>query len=96
MFTDPHKLDITRNEDSHVSFGRGIHYCLGSPLALMEGKIAFTALLERFSDIRLVAEPEYRQQIVLRGAKELWVEVERASSASSASRRAEPAAVAAD
>ena len=96
VFTDPHKLDITRNEDSHVSFGRGIHYCLGSPLALMEGKIAFTALLERFSDIRLVAEPEYRQQIVLRGAKELWVEVERASSASSASRRAEPAAVAAD
>lgn len=79
VFTDPRKLDITRKEESHVSFGRGIHYCLGSPLALLEGRIAFTALLERFSDIRLVGEPEFREQIVLRGAKELWVEVERPS-----------------
>ncbi len=81
VFTDPRKLDITRKDESHVSFGRGIHYCLGSPLALMEGRIAFTALLDRFSDIRLVAEPEFREQIVLRGAKELWVEVERPSRA---------------
>lgn len=79
VFTNPHELDITRKEESHVSFGRGIHYCLGSPLALLEGRIAFTALLDRFSDIRLVAEPEFREQIVLRGAKELWVEVGRPS-----------------
>lgn len=98
VFTDPRKLDITRKEESHVSFGRGIHYCLGSPLALMEGRIAFTALLERFSDIRLVAEPEFREQIVLRGAKELWVEVERSprSGASERSKAVGETAVAAD
>ena len=88
VFTDPHKLDITRREKSHVSFGRGIHHCLGSPLALMEGRIAFAALLDRFSDIRLVSEPRYREQMVLRGLRELWVEVEwapRANQSDSAS-----------
>ena len=77
VFTNPRSLDITRRETSHVSFGRGIHYCLGAPLAVLEGRIAFTALLERFSSIKLLSEPEYREQVVLRGVKELWVEVER-------------------
>jgi hypothetical protein len=43
----------------------------------MEARIAFSALLDRFSSIRLVSEPEYREQVVLRGVEELWVEVER-------------------
>ena len=44
VFANPDKLDIGRREKSHLSFGRGIHYCLGSPLAMMEGRIAFSSL----------------------------------------------------
>ena len=76
VFTNPNALDIARREKSHISFGRGIHHCLGAPLAMMEGRIAFAALLDRFSSISLVSEPEFREQIVLRGVEELWVEVE--------------------
>ena len=74
VFTNPNALDIARREKSHISFGRGIHHCLGAPLAVMEGRIAFAALLDRFSSIELAAEPEFREQIVLRGVEELWVE----------------------
>lgn len=77
VFTNPNLLNIERNEKSHLSFGRGIHYCLGSPLALLEARVAFRGLLERFSSIRLLSDPEYRNQIVLRGVEDLWVEVER-------------------
>ena len=77
VFTDPDTLDIARQGKSNMSFGRGIHHCLGAPLALLEGRVAFASLLERFSTIRLLREPEYRDQVVLRGVKELWIEVER-------------------
>ena len=76
IFANPDDLDIGRDEVSHLSFGRGIHYCLGSPLAILEGRIAFTSLLERFSSIRLASDPVFKEQIVLRGVEELWVEVE--------------------
>ena len=76
VFPNPDELDIGRDEVSHLSFGRGIHYCLGSPLAILEGRIAFTSLLERFSSIRLASDPVFKEQIVLRGVEELWVEVE--------------------
>ena len=76
VFPNPDELDIGRDEVSHLSFGRGIHYCLGSPLAILEGRIAFTSLLERFSSIRLVSDPVFKEQIVLRGVEALWVEVE--------------------
>lgn len=76
-FSNPNALDISRAEKSHISFGRGIHHCLGAPLAVLEGRIAFAGLLERFSSFTLLAEPRYRDQVVLRGVRELWVEVER-------------------
>ncbi len=78
-FTEPDKLDIERNESSHIAFGRGIHHCLGAPLAMLEARAAFSALLDRFSHIELVSEPVYREQVVLRGVAELWVEVERSA-----------------
>ena len=77
VFAKPNVLDISREEKSHLSFGRGIHYCLGSPLALLESRIAFAGLLERFPSIRLLAEPVYRDQMVLRGVESLWIEVGR-------------------
>ncbi len=78
-FTAPRALDIARKERSHLSFGRGIHHCLGAPLAALEGRIAFSTLLERFISFRLIGELEYRDQLVLRGVEELWIEVERAT-----------------
>ena len=74
VFSNPNSLDIGRREKSHISFGRGIHHCLGAPLAMMEGRIAFASLLNHFSSMSLVSEPEFREQIVLRGVEELWVE----------------------
>jgi cytochrome P450 len=71
-FCDPDRLDITRNEASHIAFGRGIHHCLGAPLARLEGRLAFEALLERFSDIRLLTEhPAFKDNVVLRGLRAL-------------------------
>ncbi|MDD9986097.1 MAG: cytochrome P450 [Spirochaetaceae bacterium] len=78
VFDDPETLDIGRGEKSHLSFGRGIHYCLGAALAVLEARIAFASLLDRFPSIRLAAEPRYRDNVVLRGLDELWIEVERA------------------
>ena len=81
VFSEPDKLDIGRDEKSNIAFGRGIHHCLGAPLAMLEARAAFSALLGRFSHIELVSEPVYREQVVLRGVKELWVEVERSAGA---------------
>lgn len=78
VFVNPGALDIGRKEKSHISFGRGIHYCLGSPLALLEARVAFANLLARFSSIELVSRPAFKDQIVLRGVESLWIEVERA------------------
>ncbi len=74
VFKKPDTLDIRRTGTSHLSFGRGIHYCLGAPLAEMEGRIAFRAILRKFPSLRMVSEPVRRTQTVLRGLKELWVE----------------------
>ena len=77
-FENPDALDIGRKEKSHLSFGRGIHYCLGASLAVVEARIAFRGLLDRFPSIRMAAEPRYRDGIVLRGVESLWIEVEQA------------------
>lgn len=60
-FADPDRLDITRKPGGHLAFGHGIHYCLGAPLARLEGEIAFGRLLARFADVELaVPEEELR------------------------------------
>jgi cytochrome P450 len=75
-FPGPDRLDIGRQDTSHLSFGRGIHYCLGAPLAVMEAKVAFSALLERYTSMRLTEEPRARKQVVLRGPEQVRIEVE--------------------
>jgi cytochrome P450 len=71
-FADPDRLDITRADNPHMAFGNGIHYCLGAPLARMEGGIAFAALLRRLPKLALATDtPEYRETYVLRGLKSL-------------------------
>ncbi|GAA2387554.1 cytochrome P450 family protein [Nonomuraea africana] len=57
-FERAESLDIAREDNRHVSFGHGIHFCLGAPLARMEGQIAFGTLLARLGDIRLACPEE--------------------------------------
>lgn len=57
MFDNPDTFDITRNPNPHIAFGHGIHFCLGAPLARMEGTIAMTHLLDRFPNLSLDADP---------------------------------------
>ncbi|ASP27424.1 MULTISPECIES: cytochrome P450 family protein [Bacillus] len=75
-FDDPDTLNIARTPNRHISFGFGIHFCLGAPLARMEASIAFTALLKRFPDIELKGAPEdvtWRKNVFLRGLETLPV-----------------------
>ncbi|GGX66999.1 cytochrome P450 [Streptomyces hiroshimensis] len=57
-FPDATRLDITRTPTGHLAFGHGIHYCVGAPLARLEGRIAFTALLDRFPEIHLACDED--------------------------------------
>ena len=72
QFERPEELDITRKSNRHLSFGYGIHFCLGAPLARMEAQIAFTDLLQRCDQLTLLDEhPPWLPQIFLRGLKSL-------------------------
>ena len=71
VFSDPDWLDLARNPNPHLAFGRGIHFCLGAPLARLEAQVAIPALLERFPRLRLAGQPELLPTIVLRGLKRL-------------------------
>ncbi len=77
-FDQPDTLDITRPKPANLAFGRGIHYCLGAPLARLEGKIALEVLMESFTDIRFGdRKPVYCRSTVLRGLQHLDIIVER-------------------
>lgn len=58
IFENPDRFDITRSPNKHLGFGAGVHYCLGAPLARMEGAIAIPTLLRRFPELKLAVEPE--------------------------------------
>lgn len=75
QFADPDQLELRRkNASTHLSFGQGIHYCLGASLARLEGEIAIGALLRRFPDMKLATpELKWRRNITLRGLQSLRV-----------------------
>ena len=58
QFCAPDELDLTRQHNSHVAFGHGIHFCLGVSLARMEAQIALSTLLRRLPDLTLAVAPE--------------------------------------
>jgi hypothetical protein len=74
QFPDPDRFDITRGDDRHLAFGYGIHFCLGAPLARMEGQVALRSLARRFKNWDLLdAAPQYKDMITIRGLKSLPV-----------------------
>ena len=74
QFPDPDKLDVGRQNNKHVAFGLGSHFCLGAPLARLEGRLVFEALLQRAPNLRLDGPaPRYRQNFNLRGLESLHV-----------------------
>ncbi|MFG2694970.1 cytochrome P450 [Kitasatospora sp. NPDC048407] len=74
-FTDPDRLDLGRTDNPHITFGAGIHFCLGAPLARLELTESYGALLRKAPGLTLVREPEWNPGYVIRGLKELLVEV---------------------
>jgi cytochrome P450 len=74
-FPDPDRLDVTRAENAHLAFGHGIHYCLGAPLARLEGEIAIGTVLRRLPNLALAVPYEDLQWHIasLRGPKHLPV-----------------------
>jgi cytochrome P450 len=78
QYANPAVLDVDRDESRHLAFGHGIHFCLGAPLARMEGQIALGTLLRRFPELRLAVSDDelhwgHGDGLVLRGLTELPV-----------------------
>ncbi|BDH03394.1 cytochrome P450 family protein [Streptomyces seoulensis] len=76
-FADPDLLDLGRRDNQHLGYGHGIHYCLGAPLARLEGQTALATLLTRLPDLRLAADPaelRWRGGLIMRGLRTLPVE----------------------
>lgn len=75
-FGDPDVLDLARSDNQHLGYGHGIHYCLGAPLARLEGQIALSALFGRLPDLQLASDPDdlrWRGGLIMRGLRTLPV-----------------------
>jgi cytochrome P450 len=76
QFTDPDRFDITRGvtPQQHTAFAVGTHYCLGAPLARLEGEVAFTTLFKRFQKFTLATDtPVYKPMVIARALETLPV-----------------------
>jgi len=77
-FHNPDDLDITRSSNPHLAFGKGIHYCLGAPLARLEGQVAIGTLLQRMPHLQLAVDPKelvWRPGALIMGLRALPVKM---------------------
>jgi cytochrome P450 len=58
VFAQPHRFNIHRTPNPHLTFGHGIHFCLGAPLARLEARVALRLLLGRYRDIEVAADEQ--------------------------------------
>jgi 6-deoxyerythronolide B hydroxylase len=74
-FPDPDRFDVRRDTKGHLTFGHGIHHCLGRPLAMLEGEVALRSLFERFPDVHAtdLDAVAFRRSLLLRGIDSLPV-----------------------
>jgi pimeloyl-[acyl-carrier protein] synthase len=73
-FTEPDQLDLARSDNQHLTFGGGMHYCLGAPLARLEAQLAINGLVQRLPELELASDQlEHRPNSVLRGLRALPV-----------------------
>jgi cytochrome P450 len=77
VFAAPDVFDPDREDNRHLAFGHGVHFCLGAPLARLEARIALSAVTARFPNARLVGEPTYKPNVTLRGIAQMHVSVEK-------------------
>ncbi|MEV6560781.1 cytochrome P450 [Nocardia sp. NPDC051756] len=80
-FPDADRFDLARyargrKSERHLSFGLGLHYCLGAPLARLEMQVVLRAITERVASMTLLEEPPYRPNVVVRGMSQLRVRLE--------------------
>ncbi|MBB3086751.1 cytochrome P450 [Geodermatophilus sabuli] len=73
VFAAPEALDVGRTDNPHITFGAGVHFCIGAPLARVELQASFGALLDRTSRLELGGEPVRRPEFVIRGLAQLPV-----------------------
>jgi cytochrome P450 len=73
VFDEPDELRLDRKPNAHLTFGAGIHFCLGAPLGRMELQISFRTMLERFPELELVEEPRFKPNYIIRGLEGLRV-----------------------
>jgi cytochrome P450 len=73
VFTEPDTFDVGRADNGHITFGAGIHFCIGAPLARVELQATFGALLDRTTTFDLGGEPVRRPEFVIRGLETLPV-----------------------
>ncbi|MDD9918713.1 MAG: cytochrome P450, partial [Rhodospirillaceae bacterium] len=82
VFQNADSVDITRRRNRHMAFGKGIHLCLGAPLARLEGQVAFEALLDRYTDFQLRGPvPSWRDELIARGLRNLPLTVRQRNAA---------------
>jgi pimeloyl-[acyl-carrier protein] synthase len=73
-FPDPDRLDVTRQDNRHVAFGYGAHFCFGAPLARIEGQIAFEEMIRELPNWSLMSgDLVWRTNLALRGLTSLWM-----------------------
>ena len=77
VFEDPARLDVARDPNPHVSFGAGVHFCLGAALARLELQTSFGTVLRRLPELELLEEPVWKPGYVIRGLESLRVRVGR-------------------